>query len=62
MAIVDCSSLSGGGLSCAQVNVKGVGRFFMQQQANLTGGTKSIDVEFAGLIAPVPTTAVALYR
>lgn len=62
IVILDCSSLGGGGLSCAPMTVRGIGKFFMQVPANLTGSTKTIDAEFAGLIDPVPTADVKLYR
>lgn len=62
IVIVDCSTLGSGGLSCAPLTVKGIGKFFMQVRANLTGSPQRIDTEFAGLIDPTPTPDVRLYR
>ncbi|WP_420474704.1 pilus assembly protein TadG-related protein [Noviherbaspirillum sp. ST9] len=63
VAIIDCSSLvPGPGLSCAALPVLGVGRFFMQRKADLTGGTKRIDAEFAGLLTELPPQEIRLYR
>jgi Flp pilus assembly protein TadG len=62
LVIVDCSGLGGGGLSCASLPVKGIGRFFLQTSADLTGGTKKLFSEFAGLIEPAPVSEIKLYR
>lgn len=63
VAILDCTGLvAGPGLACATLPVVGVGRFFMQTKADLTGGTKYIQTEFAGLINPLPSPVVRLYR
>lgn len=62
LVILDCSTLGSGGLACATIDVKGIGRFFMQVPSDLTGGTKKIEAEFAGLIAPNPTSEIKLYR
>ena len=62
IVIVDCAGIGGGGLSCAQLPVKGIGRFFLQTRAELTAGTKWINGEFAGLIEPAPVAEIKLYR
>jgi Flp pilus assembly protein TadG len=63
VAIIDCSSLvAGPGLSCAALPVLGIGKFFMQRKADLTGGTKRIDAEFAGLMTELPPQEIRLYR
>ena len=63
LVIVDCSGLSGpGNLSCATLPVKGIGRFFLQARADLTGNPKKMYTEFAGLIEPAPTSEIKLYR
>lgn len=63
IAILDCSGLvPGPGLACATLPVVGIGKFFMQTKANLTGGTKAIETEFAGLINPLPSPEVRLYK
>jgi len=61
LAILDCTIPAGSG-SCNQVPLLGVGRFFMQRRAALTGGSKGLWVEFAGLIEPVPNSEIKLYR
>ncbi|HVK57027.1 MAG TPA: hypothetical protein VM532_18610, partial [Burkholderiales bacterium] len=61
--IVDCTAFVGSsGLSCQALPVKGIGKFFMQRKADLTGSPKRIETEFAGLIEPVPTADIKLYR
>lgn len=62
LAIVDCAGLGTGGLSCATLPVKGIGRFFMQTRADFTGNPKKLHVEFAGLIEPAPNSEIKLYR
>jgi hypothetical protein len=62
IVIVDCAGLGGGGLSCAPLPVKGIGRFFLQSRAELTGNPKTIYGEFAGLVESVPTSEIKLYR
>lgn len=63
VAILNCSVLiSGPGLSCAQLQVVGVGKFFMQAPADLQGNPKKVETEFAGLIDPFPPSEVRLYK
>ncbi len=62
VVIVDCAGIGGGGMSCATLPVKGIGKFFLQARADLTGGTKKIYGEFAGLIEPVPNSEIKLYK
>jgi Flp pilus assembly protein TadG len=63
VAILDCTSLTPApGLACAALPVVGVGKFFMQTKANLTGGTKSLEAEFGGLLDPLPSPVVRLYK
>ncbi|RZI43998.1 hypothetical protein EGT07_00780 [Herbaspirillum sp. HC18] len=62
MAIVDCGAATGSG-SCKVLPVVGVGRFFMQTPAKVTGsGKAALNLEFAGLIEPVPIAEILLYR
>ena len=61
LAILDCTVPAGSG-ACKQVPLLGVGRFFLQRKAALTGSDKGIWVEFAGLIEPVPNSEIKLYR
>lgn len=63
IVIVDCRAFVGSsGLSCQALDVKGIGKFFMQVPADLTGTPKKIETEFAGLIDPIPTDEIKLYR
>ncbi len=62
MAIVDCDGVGSGAMSCKKLPILGVGRFFLQRPAALTGSSKGIFVEFAGLISPVPNSEIKLYR
>jgi Flp pilus assembly protein TadG len=63
VVIVDCSGLvAGPGLACATLPAVGVGKFFMQTKANLTGGTKTVETEFAGLLSPFPEPTIRLYK
>jgi Flp pilus assembly protein TadG len=61
LAIVNCTVPAGSG-SCKQIPLLGIGRFFLQRKAALTGSDKGIWVEFAGLIEPVPNSEIKLYR
>jgi hypothetical protein len=60
LAIADCPAVTGSG-SCLVIPILGIGRFFMQVPANLTSGSK-LEVEFAGLIEPIATAEIKLYR
>ena len=62
LVIVDCDGIGGGGLSCATLPVKGIGRFFLQSRADLTGNPKKLYGEFAGLVEPLPSSEIKLYR
>jgi len=59
MIIVKCRTAGG---ICRPAEIAGVGRFFMQRQANLPGD-KDIYVEFGGLLStPFPPADIRLYR
>ncbi|WP_018987742.1 pilus assembly protein TadG-related protein [Aromatoleum toluclasticum] len=63
IVIVDCRTFVGkSGLSCEALPVKAIGKFFMQVPADLNGSPKKIETEFAGLVDPVPTSEIMLYR
>ena len=63
LVLVDCRVSAVGPASCGLMNVVGIGKFFMQVPADFTGGpNRYLDVEFAGLVQPVPTAAIKLYR
>jgi Flp pilus assembly protein TadG len=61
LPLLDCTVPAGSG-SCKKVPLLGVGRFFLQRPAALSGSTKGVWVEFAGLIEPVPNSEIKLYR
>ena len=62
LLMVDCANVTGSGGVCnVHLPVVGVGRYFMQKMADPTG-SKKLEVEFAGLIEPVPTSEIKLYR
>lgn len=61
LAIVDCPNVTGSG-SCQVIPVLGIGRFFMQVPADFSGTPKKLEVEFAGLIEPIPVADIKLYR
>ena len=65
VAILNCLGYSSGGACSSTLPVKGIGRFFMLSPANLNPGggqDPKIEVEFAGLISPVPKAEIKLYR
>jgi hypothetical protein len=64
LVLVDCRNPPVGPASCGVMPIVGVGKFFMQIPADFTGGpsNRRLMVEFAGLIEPVPTAEVKLYR
>ncbi|HEU4776709.1 MAG TPA: pilus assembly protein TadG-related protein [Telluria sp.] len=61
LVILDCTIPAGSG-ACQKVPLLGVGRFFLQRPASMSGGSKGLYVEFAGLIEPVPNSEIKLYR
>ena len=61
LAIANCPAIAGSG-GCQVIPILGIGRFFMQVPADFSGGTKKLEVEFAGLIEPVPVSEIKLYR
>lgn len=67
LAIIDCS-VSLGATACSPLSVLGVGKFFMQVPADLTGckdsdnGKSCLYTEFGGLVDPLPPAEIKLYR
>ncbi len=61
LAIANCPEVSGSG-SCTVIPILGIGRFFMQVPADFNGSPKKLEVEFSGLIEPVPVAEIKLYR
>lgn len=63
IVIVDCTVAAVGPSSCAEMEVVGIGKFFMQVPADFTSGpNRQLDVEFAGLIEDIPLADIRLYR
>ncbi|MCC4115645.1 pilus assembly protein TadG-related protein [Aromatoleum toluclasticum] len=63
IVIVDCRAFVGkSGLACDALPVKAIGKFFMQVPADLNGTPKKIETEFAGLVDPIPSSEILLYR
>lgn len=61
LVIANCAAVVGTGV-CTEIPVLGIGRFFMQIPAEFTGSPKKLHVEFAGLVDPIPTAEIKLYR
>lgn len=63
VVLIDCRVEPVGGASCGRMDAVGIGKFFMPVKAEFTGGpNRRLDVEFAGLIEPVPSSDIKLYR
>ena len=63
LALIDCSTLTSNSMNCKKLPVLGVVKFFLQRRiVALSGVNKHLDVEFAGLIEPVPNAEIKLYR
>jgi Flp pilus assembly protein TadG len=64
MAIVNCSGVPAGAMSCRSLPVLGVGKFFLTRKVNLNGApaTQGVWVEFAGMEKTVPKSEIKLYR
>ncbi|UMR30222.1 pilus assembly protein TadG-related protein [Massilia sp. MB5] len=61
LVLIDCRTAPVGPASCGKMTAVGVGKFFMKTKADFSGGG-TLDLEFTGLIEPVPTSEVKLYR
>jgi Flp pilus assembly protein TadG len=62
LLIIDCDNVVGTGACGRQLPVLGIGKFFMQTLADPTGSPKKIYGEFAGLVAPIPSDDIKLFR
>lgn len=63
LVIADCKTGAiTGPAACQTIPVLGIGRFFMQVPAKFTGSPKKLEVEFAGLVDPVSSAEIKLYR
>ena len=61
IVLVDCRTAPVGPPSCGKLNAVGIGKFFMPTRADTTGFSR-LDLEFAGLITPVPKSEIKLYK
>ena len=61
LVLVDCRTAPVGPANCASMDAEGVGRFFMPTRAD-TSSFSRLDLEFAGLITPVPKSEIKLYK
>jgi Flp pilus assembly protein TadG len=62
LVLIDCRTAPVGPASCAVMNTVGIGKFFMQKKADFSGSPMQLNVEFTGLVEPVPTSEVKLYK
>ncbi|SFF92697.1 Putative Flp pilus-assembly TadE/G-like [Duganella sp. CF458] len=62
IVLIDCRSAPVGSASCGVMTAVGIGKFFMQKKADFSGSPKKLDVEFTGLVQPVPSSEVKLYK
>lgn len=62
IVLIDCRTAPVGSGSCGVMNVVGIGKFFMQKKADFSGSPKKLNVEFTGLVEPVPSSEVKLYK
>ncbi|KAB8052956.1 hypothetical protein GCN74_25425 [Janthinobacterium sp. FT14W] len=61
VVLVDCRTAPVGPASCGAMTAVGIGKFFMTMKADFSGSAR-LDVEFAGLIEPVPNSEIKLYK
>ncbi|HEY0589848.1 MAG TPA: pilus assembly protein TadG-related protein [Pseudoduganella sp.] len=62
IVLIDCRTPPVGSGACGVMNVVGIGKFFMQKKADFSSTPKRLNVEFTGLLEPVPTAEVKLYK
>jgi Flp pilus assembly protein TadG len=62
IVLVDCRTPPVGSAACGRMSAVGIGKFFMLTKADFSGSPKKLFVEFTGLIEPVPTSEVKLYK
>lgn len=62
IVLIDCSTPPVGSGACGVMNVVGIGKFFMQRKADFSGSPKKLHVEFTGLVEPVPSNEVKLFK
>jgi len=62
IVLIDCRTPPVGSGACGVMNVVGIGKFFMQKKADFSGTPMRLNVEFTGLLEPVPTAEVKLYK
>lgn len=62
LVLINCAATPVGSGACAKMPAVGIGKFFMLTQADFSGSPKKLFVEFTGLVEPVPTAEVKLYK
>ena len=63
LAMVNCTVTPVNVPGCGdKIEVVGIGKFFMQVPADLNGSPKKLEIEFTGLVQPIATADVKLYR
>ena len=64
LVMVNCTLLANEPASCTSLPIVGVGRFFLQEAADLNGApaVRKVNIEFAGMIEPVPNSEIKLYK
>lgn len=61
IVLINCINAAAPG-TCQEMTAVGIGKFFMQRKADFSGSPKHLDVEFIGLIEPVPNSEIKLYK
>lgn len=62
IVLIDCRTPPVGSGACGRMTAVGIGKFFMQKKADFSGSPKKLFVEFTGLVEPVPSSEVKLYK
>lgn len=62
LVLIDCSKPPVGSGACGKMDAVGIGKFFMLTKADFSGSPKKLFVEFTGLVEPIPTSEVKLYK
>lgn len=66
LVLVDCTKapVPSPGASCGKMTAVGIGKFFLLERADFSGGPANhkLFVEFTGLVEPVPDADVKLYK
>lgn len=60
IVLVDCTKAPVGSGACGVMDVVGIGKFFMLKRADIN--SSQLNLEFTGLVEPVPSAEVKLYK